>query len=144
MFWPTVPEIAGELAGQLVAIGEAVIQTRPVAACALGITYDGTNKEAARTRGIRRNRRLFNNNSLCEPLAYRCYSYLALTRVKFACGNREPSADMKSLARLSKAIGRGQPSEFSLDRRGPDNLPIRDLEFLSPYQLIHNKIVLEE
>jgi len=107
-----VPEITGGLAGQLVAVAEAVIQTRPVSACAFGITYDGTSKEAARTSGIKRIRRLFNNNSLYEPFAYQCYSYLALTRDKFACGNREPSADMKSLARLSKAIARGRHSQI--------------------------------
>jgi len=102
--------------GQLVAVVEAVMQTRPVAACAFGITYDGTNREAARTSGSRRIRRLFNNNSLCKPSGYQCYSYLALTCDKFVCGNREPSADMKSLAGLSKAIGRGQSLESSLER----------------------------
>ena len=101
--------------GQLVAVVEAVMQTRPVAACAFGITYDGTNREAARTSGSRRIRRLFNNNSLCKPSGYQCYSYLALTCDKFVCGNREPSADMKSLAGLSKAIEGGRHSEFSLE-----------------------------
>jgi len=53
--------------------------------------------------------RLFKaTNQLSKPSDYGGYSYLALTWGVFACGNREPSVDMKSLARLSKAIGRPQ------------------------------------
>src|SRR5438876_12221172 len=61
----------GALVGQLVAVVEAVIQTGPVNyAWALGITYEGTNSEAARTMGSNRTRRLFKRLIKSETFDY--------------------------------------------------------------------------
>src|SRR5467141_4358895 len=52
--------IAAAVPGQLEAVAEAVMQTVPVRACALGITVEPTKIEPMRSSGSTRMKRLFN------------------------------------------------------------------------------------